>query len=85
MTATGLSLTYLRRLGFTAAVVESWVPHVGVRRDLLDQQGQFGRLRGFQTPDGGWCHRGPEVPAFARGQPGVRDRVPVIDDRACPP
>jgi hypothetical protein len=27
-------LTYLRRAGFLVAVVESWVPHANVRRDL---------------------------------------------------
>ena len=28
------TLTYLRRAGFLVAVVESWVPHANVRRDL---------------------------------------------------
>src|SRR5438445_13003296 len=35
MSPTARSLAFLRRLGFTAAVVERWLPHVGVRSDLF--------------------------------------------------
>jgi hypothetical protein len=35
MTPTARTLAHLRRLGFTAAVVESWLPHAAVRRDLF--------------------------------------------------
>ena len=35
MTPTGRSLVYLRRLGFTAAVVERWLPRVQLRQDLF--------------------------------------------------
>jgi hypothetical protein len=35
MTPTARSLTYLRRLGYLPAVVESWVPHANLRRDLF--------------------------------------------------
>ena len=35
MTPTGRTLNELRRDGFTAAVVESWIPRLNVRRDLF--------------------------------------------------
>jgi hypothetical protein len=35
MTPTARTLTYLRHAGFLAAVVESWVPHANLRRDLF--------------------------------------------------
>jgi hypothetical protein len=35
VTPTGRSLVYLRRLGFTAAVVERWLPRVQLRQDLF--------------------------------------------------
>lgn len=35
MTTVSRSLDYLRRLGFLAAVVESWIPHLNRRRDLF--------------------------------------------------
>lgn len=35
MTPTQRSLTYLRDLGFTCAVVERWNPHMRVRQDLF--------------------------------------------------
>ncbi len=35
MTPTARTLGYLRRLGFIAAVVETWIPHVDRRRDLF--------------------------------------------------
>jgi hypothetical protein len=35
MTPTVRSLAYLRREGFLAAVVESWIPHANLRRDLF--------------------------------------------------
>jgi hypothetical protein len=34
MTPTARTLTYLRHAGFLAAVVERWVPHANLRRDL---------------------------------------------------
>ncbi len=33
--ATQLSLRHLRAQGYTAAVVEHWNPHVGIRQDLF--------------------------------------------------
>jgi hypothetical protein len=35
LTPTARTLTYLRRAGFLAAVVESWIPHANLRRDLF--------------------------------------------------
>jgi hypothetical protein len=35
MTPTSRSLRLLRRQGFLAAVVESWIPHANLRRDLF--------------------------------------------------
>jgi hypothetical protein len=35
MTPTGRSLTLMRRSGYLAAVVETWIPHVNRRRDLF--------------------------------------------------
>lgn len=35
MTPTGRTLCELRRDGYTAAVVESWIPRLNVRRDLF--------------------------------------------------
>jgi hypothetical protein len=32
---TGRTLIYLRRAGFLVAVVESWIPHAHLRRDLF--------------------------------------------------
>jgi hypothetical protein len=35
LSPTGRSLSFLRHAGFLAAVVESWVPHANLRRDLF--------------------------------------------------
>jgi hypothetical protein len=35
MTPTGRTLSYLRRAGYLAAVVEKWIPHINKRRDLF--------------------------------------------------
>ena len=34
MTPTARTLVYLRRQGYLTAVVESWIPHANLRRDL---------------------------------------------------
>lgn len=35
LSPTKLSLRYLREQGYTAAVVETWNPHAGIRQDLF--------------------------------------------------
>lgn len=35
MSPTQRSLAYLRKIGYRAAVVEKWNPHVGIRQDLF--------------------------------------------------
>ena len=48
MTTTARRRTWLRRLGFIAAVVESWVLHANLRRDLWG----FGDLLAVHPRDG---------------------------------